>query len=329
VLLLPGCFSDEPSKDQNMKSSSNTDSNAQSNPPREMKKSHFNSDDLLITEESNKMKILTEYKKLMLDEKYERAIALLPDLEKEIVENVDKEISKEMALVALSSSTIFPLIMLGQEAESLKKLDEIIQKYSDGTLDFIVFSERIIILSRLNRTDEIITECQKRLQTENASPWRFFTLFYLIQAYLVKRDYNNAKDYIAEINEFFTNPNFWKSSGEIETYGEIKEVEELLKFASFFIENLHDTPLEFRFDKTSPTRPVVVPYDKSKIHYKLNMSVVVFSKHDGCEIVMGDLGKYLKKFGKKEIYDQFIKEMEDLNEPLEDPFMQQLKLQKK
>jgi hypothetical protein len=257
---------------------------------------------LLITEESKKMRVLTEHKKLFLRSDYEKAVALLPELEKELLENYNKETTFDI----LHSIGVFPYVMLENDEEALKKSNEIIRKYSEDNLPFGVFAGRISILSRLNLVDEIIAECQKQLRiTNNMSPNYLTSLLYLIDGYTVKHEFEQAKYYLTQANKYVNTNGIQNVRDRDITKWQV---------LNFFLIHLCETH-ECRFIKGDlPEHPIVNPEDRTKVSFELPIRTAIFSKADGKILTYGDLANLIDEEKKKLLLDPFMEELNRQNE---------------
>jgi tetratricopeptide (TPR) repeat protein len=300
ILLLTGCQQEEASNMSKMNPySSNNQSNVYSNSEQQQQDSNVG---LLITEDSKKMRVLIEYKKLFLTGDYEKAIILLPELEKEFLENYDKETTFDI----LHDISVFPYVMLENDEEALKKSTEIIRKYSEGNLPFFVFVGRISILSRLNLVDEIIAECQKQLQiTSNMTPSYLTVLLCLIDGYSIKHEFEQAKYCLAKANKYV-------NTNEIQNIRD-RDITKL-KILNFFLIHLCET-YEYRFIKGDlPQHPIVDPEDRTKISFELPLRTAIFSKADGSILTYGDLANLIDEEKKKLLLDPFMEELNRQNE---------------
>ena len=109
---------------------------------------------------------------LLLEQDYQGALDLMPQLEKELLEKAmlaGEPPYEALGTIRLGYSYLY--VALGREKEALQKIMEIELLIEDAPdLELIDFVDKIIVMQRLNRVDEIIDEINRILNDSRIRP---------------------------------------------------------------------------------------------------------------------------------------------------------------
>jgi hypothetical protein len=173
-------------------------------------------------EQNSKMTLLEQHRTLLLAQDYQGALELMPELEKELRENV--MLQKEMVakdriesdpyietLRGIRTAYCYLYMVLGRDEEALQKIKEIeLPVDTDPELAYFDIHGKLRILERLNMVDEVIDEAKTllnnpnighRLQTD--SPVCYAEIMStLLLAQLVKGDFDSAQNTIDQFRNY-------------------------------------------------------------------------------------------------------------------------------
>jgi hypothetical protein len=165
-------------------------------------------------EQDCKMTIREKQRVLLLEQDYQGALNLMPQLEKELLEKamLERETFAEGMIVRdplidalreIRVTYVYLYIALGKDEEALQKIRGIeLSIDTDPVLAYLDVHLKICVLERLNMVDKIIDEINTILDNPNVGfvLWTNFPLYYakatsaLLFAQIVKEDFESAKD---------------------------------------------------------------------------------------------------------------------------------------
>ena len=104
----------------------------------------------------------------MYEQKYEEAIALLPQVEKEIA--AESNFDKNVYLATFHHVVVYLYLMAGKNEEALQRSDEIYLPNLDVKPEYEFWANRMGIFMRLNMPDRMIEESNKLLKSPDIHP---------------------------------------------------------------------------------------------------------------------------------------------------------------
>ena len=113
-------------------------------------------------------KIWKIVRELMYEQKYEDAIAFVPQLEKEMAE--ESNFDKENYLYVFHAVVVYLYLMIGKNEEALQRSDEIFFHKPDAKSGYEFLAIRVGIFMRLNMPDRMIEESNKLLKSPDIHP---------------------------------------------------------------------------------------------------------------------------------------------------------------
>ena len=200
-----------------------------------------------------------QQKQLMLQEDYAGALQLMPQVKEEFLARAKGDKKEEAGkLFFIRQTYCYLSMMLDRDEDAYIKIKEMTLESSEIPMYFI-YADNIAILSRLNKTDEIIVEANKILCVPDLPAYFEHTALNILSAaYLINNDNDNALKTISHWKKRLldTSPHFDESlkRGFVESMFKVEH----------FIEHLQDEYVaKFYIEKPKP--PKIDPLDDEKI----------------------------------------------------------------
>ncbi|MDR2704452.1 MAG: SEL1-like repeat protein, partial [Planctomycetaceae bacterium] len=263
---------------------------------------------------------LQQYRKLLLEGKYEEVLpivdAAMSEKAKILVEEDPQKSLEDIRIEYLSFAYAEIYLLLDRNEEALKKFEENIsqlsEKYSNKECCSI-FTYRLILLSRLNRIDDFINECNNFINRPSPNMVDYFLGYlYGTMGYAVKKDYEKAKQYLSSAKHYFTVafPNYNENDENLMVYKQYFEM-----FEIFLTTRLQD-----KYDLKPVTKPpTIVKSSDGSIEVKTLLSIEIVLKETGEPIAENEIDKMMKKWLEEKVQERQKKLQED------DPFLKEIR----
>ena len=274
----------------------------------ETQNSHTRQDNTNQEQKKSEISYNEQQKRLLLNQDYKGALDLMPQVENEMLEQG----IPHQAVRCFSKNTYCYLYMaLGRDDDALQKIMEYelssdIDPTSKAIYEYDNHYAKVIVMSRLNMTNEVINETNAYLGDINAfsallekDPYLCVsTLFNLLAAQLINEDIKSAQDSIYRIRkllESYSTPTEQAQQLCMRFY-------EVIRYVEYYINTLTEThSVRFTQGKLKPvTRDTVNP---DNVDYELpRFEWSIFSKIDSCEFTFDNF----RKVTAKPLHDPFL-----------------------
>jgi tetratricopeptide (TPR) repeat protein len=292
--------------------------------------SEKNSTNLIIQSTMKKTELtsLEKFKKLLVEKKYGEALYLIDaaadEKAKQLNTNDVKLTFDTIRFQCASVAYVYIYLMLDCPQKALEKYEEMISTLSSDEIDSIrhaIFKKRILLLARLDRFDDYIDECNKLINRANPSTADYlYSYVFGTIGYIVKQDYETAEKYLSTAESKFR----YVVPPPDPAYGEDNEnaynlFKQNLRVCRYYLTHLKN---EYNF-KPNIIVPDVTedPDEKGVLHMGAILDFKIISKKTGHALTATEIDNLLDEDDKRR--------QEELNKPLEDPFLKQLKLENK
>ena len=246
--------------------------------------------------------IMSSYEKrvksLMVNQDYQGALNLMPQLESELQEKwADIGIS-----AVIRGIYCYLYVALGRDEEALQNLMEFkLPNDNDPELAYLVvalYFDKVAVMSRLNMADGIISETKAihnnhdlMSSLHEKAPYLYLdTLDALFFAQLAKDDLESAQYTVKQKREYLKKFSYKPSYKTVEGQQFFFKYNEALLFHEYYLNNLTTTHT-FCFVKNKPDPPVYAPDAPDKIKYGLLTKCEFASKTDGSLFTIEDFRK--------------------------------------
>ena len=230
-------------------------------------------------------------KKLMIQENYVEALQLMPQVEKEFLAKMEGEKrDKSVAFFYIRGIYIYLYIMLDRVEEAYKTIKEMPIELSGVVPTYLIYGDNIHVLSRLNKTDEMIVEANKLLNARDTPlHLELFAFATLSVACLINNDNDKALEIIHRWEKRLrdTPPD----TDESVKRGSVHS----MFILAYFIEHLHNEYyVKIRVEKPEPPR--VDPLDSEMIVFgRGDSSVTIVSRKDDTDLVDESMMKIIRE----------------------------------
>ncbi|MDR2408696.1 MAG: hypothetical protein LBE13_11375 [Bacteroidales bacterium] len=271
---------------------------------------------------------LDKFRALLIEKKYEEALYLIDaaaeEKAKQLHTNDVKLTFNTIRFQFTSVAYVYIYLMLDRPQNALEKHKEMISTLSHDEIDSIrhaIFTKRILLLARLNKFDDYIDECNKLINRTNPSTADYlYGYVFGAMGYIVKQDYDTAEKYLStaelEFRDVVPPPDPAYSEHDENEYHLFKHN---LRVCRYYLTHLKN---EYNF-KPNIIVPEVTedPDEKGVLHMGAILDFKIISKKTGHALTVTEIDNLLDEDDKRR--------QEELNKPLEDPFLKQLKLENK
>jgi tetratricopeptide (TPR) repeat protein len=261
---------------------------------------------------------LQQYRKLLIEKKYEEALSLVDVAMSEKAKILAKEypeISPEqIRLQYIRVAYLIINLLLGRDEEALKKYEETISQLSEEQYNnerHSIFVDRLLLFSRLNRVDDFINECNNLINRPSPD-MQDYLLGYLYGTigYVMKNDYEKAERYLSSAKIYFKAISLNYNDKDV-TFIMFRKH---LKLCENFLTHLQD---EYEL-KPIKDQPILTETSDGYIQFVYELSIEAVSKKTGKPLMMDDFDEMIKK-------QQAEKEQEQEKKLQDDPFLKELR----
>jgi tetratricopeptide (TPR) repeat protein len=261
---------------------------------------------------------LQQYRKLLKEKKYEDALPIVEAAMAEkakILVTEHPEISQEqIRLQYLSAAYLIINLLLGRDEEALKKYEETISQLSEEQYNngrHLIFVDRLLLFSRLNRIDDFISECNNLINRPSPDIMDY-SLGYLHGAlgYAMKNDYEKTEQYLSSAKPYFT-VIFSNYNDNDETLMVYRKYFELCEIFLTCLQNEYDL-------KPAKAPPTITETSDGSLNIKTKFLIEAVSKKTGKSLMENEFNTIIKKWQKE-------KEQEQKNKLQDDPFLRELR----
>lgn len=244
-------------------------------------------------EEAKKIEFVKIHKQFLVDGEYGKALAIFPELENELTKN-SKNISE--SCIILYFCQFIPLVMLSKDEDLLRYMDDFIEKYSKHIqndsrchLKDDFYLHRIILLSRINRADDVISESRNWLKVPYATNFFYYYAHrFMSGAYAVKKEYVQSR---------FHNEASKRQVDKLKEQGyDVNTIRECLyhiKTQQYFLDTLCETH-HIMFANDLPPPPVWDQENPGRIKFKLTFGLKILSNVENKVFTEDDMRKALE-----------------------------------
>jgi hypothetical protein len=233
---------------------------------------------------------MEELRRLMLQEKYEEALRLMPQVREERLARAEGNKEEEsLHLFTIRQAYLYLYMMLDRDEEAYKKIKEMPIEPSGLMPPHLIHMDNILVLLRLNKADGIIIEAHKLLGIPDI-PFHMDNLAYttLITAYLINNDNENALKTVGR----------WKKMlADTQLDEDIRRrfVQEAFVY-EYFIKNQLQTEYYVVFGVERPDPPTISPLNRERISFRYgHYGTDIISRRDGSHLDGTPIIEYLRE----------------------------------
>jgi tetratricopeptide (TPR) repeat protein len=261
---------------------------------------------------------LQQYRKLLIEKKYEDALSIVDAAISEkakILVKEHPEISLEHIHLLCMSSAYFDIyLLLDRNEEALKKYEETISQLPEEQFNngrHTIFWSRLILFSRLNRVDDFINECNNLINRPSPDMADYLLGYlYGTAGYTMKNDYEKAEHYLSSAKYYFiTVSSKYQDNNVI-----LAKFKKHLEFCEIFLIYLRD---EYEL-KPTKVQPTTTETSDGSIEFVYELSIEAVSKKTGQPLPEDEFDTIMKKWQKE-------KEQEQKDKLQEYPFLKELR----
>jgi tetratricopeptide (TPR) repeat protein len=283
-------------------------------------KNNFKQEQSMSTHSNSiNFELIQQHRNLIKEKKYKEALSLTEIFVSEktkILAKEHPELPSEHIRLQYLSVTYFTVYLLLDRAEdALKKYEEIISQFPKELYEntrHIIFYNRLLLLSRLNRIDDFINECNNLINRHSPDMVDYwFGYIYGALGYAIKQDYKKAEQYLSSGKYYFNNI----SKNDIDNIGLLRITEKFLEFVELFLTHLQDEG-ELKPVKVQPT---ITETSDGNLEIMSELSFEVVSKKTGEPLTEEEFDEIMKKHQSEKEQERQKKLQE------EDPFLKELR----
>jgi tetratricopeptide (TPR) repeat protein len=261
---------------------------------------------------------LQQYRKLLVEKKYEEALSIIEaaisEKAKMLAEENPSTSLETLHLICMSAAYFDIYLLLNREEEALKKYEETISQLPEEQYNIgrhTIFWSRLILFSRLNRVEEFINECNNLINRYSPEMIDYLLGYlYGTVGYVMKKDYEKAERYLSSAKIYFKAISPKYSDNDVV----ITKFKNHLELCEIFLIYLRD---EYEL-KPTKVQPTFTETSDGYINFSYELSIEVVSKKTGKLLPDDEFDTIMKKWEKE-------KEHEQENKLQDDPFLRELR----
>jgi tetratricopeptide (TPR) repeat protein len=270
---------------------------------------------------------LDKFRALLVEKKYSEALHLIDvaaDEKAKLLSTSDVKLTFETIRFQFASiAYVYIYLMLDRPQKALEKYEEMISTLSNDEIDSIrhaIFVKRILLLARLDKFGDYIDECNKLINRTNPSTTDYLHGYVFgAMGYIVKQDYDTAEKYLStaesEFRDVVPPPDPAYSEHDENEYHLFKQNLRACRYYLIYLKN------EYNFKPNIIIPEVTKDPDKEEVEMEVYLDFKIISKETGHALTVTEMNNLLDEDDKRR--------QEELNKPLDDPFMRQLKFENK